>query len=101
MQVNVNQDAAIRQYTQTVQKMGKTSTVAAEAPDMKEIVSSVQKQDVDCAEFNKDRAVTSKMSESERSSLVQSLKEDLNNQMSRFTNIMMQTFHIDKIRRIV
>lgn len=59
---------------------------------MKEIVSSVQKQDVDCAEFNKDRAVTSKMSESERSSLVQSLKEDLNNQMSRFTNIMMQTF---------
>ena len=50
MQVNVNQDAAIRQYTQTVQKMGKTSTVAAEAPDMKEIVSSVQKQDVDCAE---------------------------------------------------
>ena len=92
MQVNVNQDAAIRQYTQTVQKMGKTSTVAAEAPDMKEIVSSVQKQDVDCAEFNKDRAVTSKMSESERSSLVQSLKEDLNNQMSRFTNMMMQTF---------
>ena len=69
MQVNVNQDAAIRQYTQTAQKMGKTSTVAAEAPDMKEIVSSVQKQDVDCAEFNKDRAVTSKMSESERSSL--------------------------------
>ena len=35
MQVNVNQDAAIRQYTQTAQKMGKTSTVAAEAPDMR------------------------------------------------------------------
>ncbi|MCA5580836.1 hypothetical protein [Enterocloster clostridioformis] len=72
--------------------MEKTSTVAVEASDMKETVSSVQKQDVDCAEFNKDRAVTSKMSESERASLVQSLKEDLNNQMSRFTNMMMQTF---------
>ena len=92
MQVNVNQNTDIRQYTQTVQKMEKTSTVAVEAPDMKETVSSVQKQDVDCAEFNKDRAVTSKMSESERASLVQSLKEDLNNQMSRFTNMMMQTF---------
>lgn len=89
MQVNVNQNTDIRQYTQTVQKMEKTSTVAVEAPDMKETVSSVQKQDVDCAEFNKDRAVTSK---SERASLVQSLKEDLNNQMSRFANMMMQTF---------
>ena len=92
MQVNVNQDTAIKQYTQTVQKMEKTSTVAVEAPDMKETVSSVQKQDVDCAEFNKDRAVTSKMSESERASLVQSLKVDLDNQMSRFTNMMMKTF---------
>ena len=68
MQVNVNQNTDIRQYTQTVQKMEKTSTVAVEAPDMKETVSSVQKQDVDCAEFNKDRAVTSKMSESESNS---------------------------------
>ena len=32
------------------------------------------------------------MSDSERASLVKSLKEDLNNQMSRFTNMMMQTF---------
>ncbi len=92
MQVNVNQNTDIRQYTQTVQNMEKTSAVAVEAPDMKETVSSVQKQDVDCAEFNKDRAIISKMSESERASLVQSLKEDLNNQMSRFTNMMMQTF---------
>lgn len=92
MQVNVNQNTDIRQYTQTVQNMEKASTVTVDAPDMKETVSSVQKQDVDCAEFNKDRAITSKMSESERASLVQSLKEDLSNQMSRFTNMMMQTF---------
>lgn len=92
MQVNVNQNTDIRQYTQTVQNMEKASTVTVDAPDMKETVSSVQKQDVDCAEFNKDRAIISKMSESERASLVQSLKEDLSNQMSRFTNMMMQTF---------
>ena len=32
------------------------------------------------------------MSDSERSALVQSLKDDLNNQMSRFTNMMTQMF---------
>ena len=89
MQVNVNQDTAIKQYTQTVQNMEKTSTAAAETAYMKETVSGVQKQDTDRAEFNKDMAVTSKMSDSERASLVQSLKVDLDNQMSRFTNMMM------------
>lgn len=92
MQVNVNQDTAIKQYTQTVQNMEKTSTAAAETAYMKETVSGVQKQDMDRAEFNKDMAVTSKMSDSERASLVQSLKVDLDNQMSRFTNMMMKTF---------
>lgn len=92
MQVNVNQDTAIKQYTQTVQNMEKTSTAAAETAYMKETVSGVQKQDTDRAEFNKDMAVTSKMSDSERASLVQSLKVDLDNQMSRFTNMMMNTF---------
>ncbi len=92
MQVNVNQDTAIKQYTQTVQNMEKTSTATAETAYMKETVSGVQKQDTDRAEFNKDMAVTSKMSDSERASLVQSLKVDLDNQMSRFTNMMMKTF---------
>ena len=92
MQVNVNQDTAIKQYTQTVQNMEKTSTAAAETAYMKETVSGVQKQDTDRAEFNKDMAATSKMSDSERASLVQSLKVDLDNQMSRFTNMMMKTF---------
>lgn len=92
MQVNVNQDTAIKQYTQTVQNMEKISTAAAETAYMKETVSGVQKQDTDRAEFNKDMAVTSKMSDSERASLVQSLKVDLDNQMSRFTNMMMKTF---------
>lgn len=92
MQVNVNQDVVIKQYTQTVQKLEKASLVATGTADGKETASGVSKQDTDRAEFNRDMVVTSKMSDSERASLVNSLKEDLDNQMSRFTNMMMQTF---------
>ncbi|HCT92580.1 MAG TPA: hypothetical protein DF613_14555 [Lachnospiraceae bacterium] len=38
------------------------------------------------------RAATGKMSDSERASLVKSLKADLDNQMNRFTNMMMGMF---------
>lgn len=90
MQVNVNQDTAVRQYTQNVQS---ARTVTAPVTDTKEEASaSAVQKDVDRAEFSKDTAVTGKMSDSERSALVQSLKDDLNNQMSRFTNMMVQTF---------
>ena len=90
MQVNVNQDAAIRQYTQNVQS---AKAVTAPAADTKEEASaSAVRKDVDRAEFSKDTAVTGKMSDSERAALVQSLKDDLNNQMSRFTNMMTQMF---------
>lgn len=50
-----------------------------------------KKPDTDRAEFNKTPDI-SRMSDSERASLVQSLKDDLNNQMARFTNIITQTF---------
>lgn len=90
MQVNVNQDTAVRQYTQNVQS---ARTVTAPVTDTKEEASaSAVQKDVDRAEFSKDTAVTGKMSDSERSALVQSLKDDLNNQMSRFTNMMTQMF---------
>ena len=90
MQVNVNQDAAIRQYTQNVQSANAATVPAAEK---KETTSAnAVKKDVDQAEFSKDTAVTKKMSDSERSALVQSLKDDLNNQMSRFTNMMVLNF---------
>ncbi len=92
MQVNVTQDVAVKQYAQTAQNVEKVSSATAEKTDGKETVSTVQKPDTDRAEFNKDKVVTTKMSDSERASLVKSLKEDLNNQMSRFTNMMMQTF---------
>lgn len=90
MQVNVNQDTAIRQYTQNVQS-AKAVTAPVTATKEEASADAVQK-DVDRAEFSKDTAVTGKMSDSERSALVQSLKDDLNNQMSRFTNMMTQMF---------
>ena len=90
MQVNVNQNAAIRQYTQNVQSAKAVTAPAAETK-AEDSASAVQK-DVDRAEFSKDTAVTSKMSDSDRAALVQSLKDDLNNQMSRFTNMMTQMF---------
>ncbi|MEZ3485503.1 MAG: hypothetical protein K1W22_02605 [Lachnospiraceae bacterium] len=46
----------------------------------------------DRVEFSRDTRVTGKMSDSERAALVNSLKADLDNQMTRFTNMMTQMF---------
>jgi len=90
MQVNVSQDTAIRQYTANVQSAKAVTAPVAETKE--EASASAVQKDVDRAEFSKDTAVTGKMSDSERAALVQSLKDDLNNQMSRFTNMMTQMF---------
>lgn len=50
------------------------------------------KTNTDRVEFSKDTRVSNKMSDSERAALVQSLKADLDNQMTRFTNMMTQMF---------
>ena len=55
--------------------------------------TATAKPNTDRAEFSKDSQVTKKMSDSERASLVQSLKADLENQTTRFTNMMMQIFN--------
>lgn len=54
--------------------------------------SEAKKPNTDRAEISSTPDV-SKMSKSERAALVQSLKDDVNNQMARFTNMMLQTFH--------
>ena len=92
MQVNVNQDAAVRQYTQAMQNTGTAVTSSKAVADTTEEASKKKEQDTDKVEFSKDTNVTTKMSDSERAALVKSLKDDLNNQMSRFTNMMVQTF---------
>ncbi|MCI9633143.1 MAG: hypothetical protein HFH18_07875 [Ruminococcus sp.] len=71
------------------------SKVAAEKKDGSADASAVgaAAPNTDRAEFSADTKVTSKMSDSERAALVESLKSDMDNQMSRFTNMMMQTFN--------
>lgn len=55
--------------------------------------TGAQAANTDRVELSSDaKAATSKMSDSERASLVQSLKADLDNQMNRFTNMMMGMF---------
>ncbi len=90
MQVNTNYDAAVRQYTQAAQTTGKAGAAVDSSKDT--AAAAAPKQDVDQADFSKDTAVTGKMSSSDRAALVQSLKADLDNQMSRFTNMMTQMF---------
>lgn len=91
MQLNTNYDAAVRQYNQSVQQTqsaaSATSTAAVPAKD----AAKAETPDVDKVELSKDTDIT-KMSSSDRAALVQSLKDDLNNQMSRFTNMMTQMF---------
>ena len=92
MQVNMNYDVASRQYNQAVQQA--QSTTAADktgAASKQETTGAAAKPDTDRVELSKDTDIT-KMSASDRAALVKSLKDDLNNQMSRFTNMMTQMF---------
>lgn len=52
-----------------------------------------QAPNTDRVELSSDAKVTNKMSDADRAALVESLKSDLDNQMSRFTNMMMQMFN--------
>ena len=93
--MRVDQDMAMRLYSQPTQTRN-TSAVAAAADkqvtDAAANKDAEKKPDVDRVELSSDAKVTSKMSDSERAALVKSLKDDLNNQMSRFTNMMVQNF---------
>ncbi len=92
-------------YYQNIQNAGvynpasATGTAAAKevtSAQNKDAVAAVNtntaKQNTDRMEFSQDTKVTKKMSDSERAELVKSLKADMDNQMSRFTNMMMQMF---------
>lgn len=81
-------------YTSNVNNAAAADKAAQE--QNKDAVNAVDKKNAqantDRVEFSKDTKVTNKMSDSERASLVQSLKADLDNQMARFTNMMTQMF---------
>ena len=79
-------------YTSNANNVAAAEKAAQE--QNKDAVNAVDKKNTqantDRVEFSKDTKVTNKMSDSERASLVQSLKADLDNQMARFTNMMTQ-----------
>ena len=95
--MQINQNVALQKYTQSVQPTAssavKKATEAVDSSKVNGAVESPKKEaDTDRVELSKDTNVTGKMSDAERADLVSSLKADLDNQMSRFTNMMVQNF---------
>ena len=95
--MQVNQNPAVNSYTQGINAYNPSSVsaVTAQAADTKKAEaagSEAKKPDMDRVEISAEAKVTTKMTDAERADLVKSLKDDLDNQMSRFTNMMMRTF---------
>ena len=91
--MRVDQDMAMRVYSQPTQTSSASALSTAAEKQTSDVAASTERQpDVDRVEISKDAKDASKMSASERASLVQSLKDDLNSQMTRFTNMMVQNF---------
>lgn len=91
--MRVDQDMTMRVYSQPTQTSSASALSAAAEKQTSDVAASTERQpDVDRVEISKDAKDASKMSASERASLVQSLKDDLNSQMTRFTNMMVQNF---------
>ncbi len=92
--MRVDQDLAARIYSQPTQAKSVSAVQAAADKQATDAASTAteKKPDVDRVELSSDAKVTSKMSDSERAALVKSLKDDLTNQMTRFTNMMVQNF---------
>ncbi len=95
--MQVNQNPAVNSYTQGINAYNPSSVsaVTAQAADTKKAEaagSEAKKPDMDRVEISAEAKVTTKMTDAERADLVKSLKDDLDSQVSRFTNMMMRTF---------
>lgn len=77
--------------TKNTNAVSKVSAVQNEK-EAASAVNNTSKANTDRAEFSQNTKVTKKMSDSERAALVKSLKADLDNQMTRFTDMMTQMF---------
>ena len=88
----VNRYQAVSSYTKATES-GKTaeSTDAAKGTE-KAAESSAAEQKADSVELSSDAKSVNKMSAQERAALVKSLKADQEYQMTRFINMMTQTF---------
>ena len=78
--MRVDQDMAMRLYSQPTQTRNASAVAAAadkQVTDAAANKDAEKKPDVDRVELSNDAKVTSKMSDSERAALVKSLKDDL------------------------
>lgn len=90
--MRVDQDMAMRVYSQPAQTTSAAAVPAAAQQTADAAAGAAKQPDTDRVELSSDAKAATKMTDSERASLVQSLKDDLNNQMTRFTNMMVQNF---------
>ena len=75
--MRVDQDSTMRVYSQPVQTKSATAVSAADK-QIADVAASAERQpDVDRVELSKDAKSVSKMSDSERASLVKNLKDVL------------------------
>lgn len=85
-----NTTASTYVNTNRVEPVSKVSTKNEQAVEA--VKDTTSKVNTDRMDFSKDTQVTKKMTDAERAELVKSLKEDMDNQMARFTNMMTQMF---------
>lgn len=92
-------NSSVNRY-QAVSGYAQTTKTAAASPDQESAKKAVEagaaqgkpEQAPDSVELSDDAKSVNKMSKEERAALVKSLKDDLDNQMNRFINMMTQTF---------
>ncbi len=92
--MQVNQDfTAVRQYAQPSQVKANAAVPSVSTDKVTDkATEAYAKPDTDRLELSDKGKDITKMSDSERSALVQSLKDSLDSQMGNFTNMMMKTF---------
>ena len=92
--MQVNQDfTAVRQYAQPSQVKANAAVPSVSTDKVTDkATEAYAKPDTDRLELSEKGNDFTTMSDSERSALVQSLKDSLDSQMGNFTNMMMKTF---------
>lgn len=89
---SVGRYQGVSQYTKAAQTTEAAKTESSKKAAEAEAAEGKAEEKTDSVELSSDAKSVNKMSESDRAALVKSLKEDLDNQMSRFINMMTQTF---------
>ncbi|MDE6838872.1 MAG: hypothetical protein K2P33_10840, partial [Acutalibacter sp.] len=89
---SVNRYQAVSGYAQTAKTSASPDQESAKKAAEAGAAQGKPEQAPDSVELSDDAKSVNKMSKEERAALVKSLKDDLDNQMNRFINMMTQTF---------